>query len=201
MSTPDRAAATLAGAVLVALVLLGGVSEITRERIDKAQQALRLDTLSAVLPPGTFDQNPIDSLHQHVVPELGGEQAVDVYTAYRKGHPVAAVLELLAPDGYSGNIRILLGLQYSGQIVAARVVEHRETPGLGDGIDYRKSPWITQFDGSALAISEYTDWRLKKSGGQFDALTGATITSRAVLQAIHRAVQWYDANRSQVFKE
>ena len=201
MSSPERTGVTLAAAVLIALALLVSISQLTRERIDQAQQALRLENLSAVLPPGEFDQNPVHSVRQHVAPELGGQELLDIYTAFTHGSPVAAVLEILAPDGYSGNIRILLGLLYSGVVVAARVIEHKETPGLGDGIEYRKSDWIAQFDGRSMTGDEPATWQLKNAGGDYDALTGATITSRAVLQAIHRAVQWYDSNRSQVFAQ
>lgn len=198
-SSPQRAAITLAGAVLLALALLGTISELTRERIDEAQLNLRLENLSAVLPDGPFDQNPINSVRQHTATELGSTQTLKIYAAYQQGKPAAAALEILAPDGYSGNIRILLGLQYNGEIVAARILAHKETPGLGDAIEYRKSDWITQFDGRSLSLSQPEHWQLTQTGGEYDALTGATITSRAVLQAIHRAVQWFEVNRSQVF--
>ena len=201
MNSHAQSAAILGIAVLVALTLLGLVNRITKEPISLAKQQLMLDNLSAVLPIGPFDQNPVLSLKQHIEPELGGAEPVSIYTAYRNQQPVAAVLELIAPNGYSGNIRLLVGIQANGEIIAVRVIEHKETPGLGDGIDYQKSLWITQFDGQSLNTSIPEDWKINKRDGRFDALTGATVTSRAVTQAIYRALQWFESNRTQVFSQ
>lgn len=188
-------------AVLSATVLLSGINAITEQRIAKATAQFRLDSISAVLPPGPFDNNPIDSLKLHTVESLGGGEALEVYTAYTSGQPRAAVLELLAPDGYSGNIRLLLGLESDGTIVAARVIEHRETPGLGDAIDIRRSQWMAQFTGRSLNENSLTQWQLGQSDTHIDAITGATITSRAVLQAIHRALQWFEEHHEELFRQ
>ena len=201
MNSHAQSAAILGIAVLVALTLLGLVNRATQEPISLAKQQWMLDNLSAVLPAGPFDQNPVLSLEQHIAPELGGTEPVGVYTAYRNQKPVAAVLELIAPNGYSGNIRLLVGIRPNSEIIAARVVEHKETPGLGDGIDYQKSLWITQFDGQSFSTSMPEDWQINKREGKFDALTGATVTSRAVAQAIHRALRWYESNHRQVFNQ
>ena len=201
MNSHAQSAAILGIAVLVALTLLGLVNRVTKEPISIAKQQWMLDNLSAVLPIGPFDQNPVLSFKQQIEPELGGAEPVSVYTAYRNQQPVAAVLELIAPNGYSGNIRLLVGMQLNGEIIAVRVIEHKETPGLGDGIDYQKSLWITQFDGQSLSSSIPEDWKINKREGKFDALTGATVTSRAVTQAIYRALQWFESNRNQVFSQ
>ena len=201
MNSHVKSAAILGIAVLVALTLLGLVNRATKEPISLAKQQWMLDNLSAVLPAGPFDQNPVLSLEQHIEPELGGAEPLGVYTAYRDQQPVAAVLELLAPNGYSGNIRLLVGIRPNGEIIAARVIEHRETPGLGDGIDYQKSPWITQFEGQSFSTSVPEDWQIDKREGKFDALTGATVTSRAVAQAIYRALQWFESNHRRVFSQ
>ena len=207
---PARRAALILGmAVMCASLLLSVIDTLTEPRINTAKTQLRLDTLAAVLPPGPFDNNPVDSMRQHTIQSLGGAEPLDIYTAYRSGQPVAAVLELLAPDGYSGNIRLLLGLKSDATIVGARVVEHRETPGLGDAIETQRSNWIMQFNGRSLNsdgnADEYSDetapWQLGPSSTQIDAVTGATITSRAVLQAIHRALQWFELNREEVFSQ
>ena len=194
-----QSAAILGIAVLVALTLLGLINRATEEPVRLAKQQWMLDNLTAVLPAGSFDQNPVLSLKKHIQPELGGAEPVGVYTAYRNKQPMAAVLELIAPDGYSGNIRLLVGIHSDGKIVAARVIEHKETPGLGDGIEYQKSLWITQFDGQSFGSSIPEDWQISKREGKFDALTGATVTSRAVAQAIYRALKWFESNRTEVF--
>ena len=215
---PTRRAALILGmAVLCASVLLSVIDTLTEPRINTARTQLRLDTLAAVLPPGPFDNNPVESVKQHTVQSLGGAEPLDIYTAYTSGRPAAAVLELLAPDGYSGNIRLLLGLKSDGTIVGARVIEHRETPGLGDAIDTQRSDWIMQFNGRSLNTDDTADenadadadadaddtapWQPGPSNTQIDAVTGATITSRAVLQAIHRALQWFELNREAVFSQ
>ncbi len=204
MALPYKSALSLAVAALLAISLLALVNSATQTQISEAQLQWRLDNLSAVLPTGPYDSNPVQSLRTHVAPELGGQQMVEIYTAYRQNQPMAAVLEVIAFDGYSGEIRLLLGLRVDGQVIAARVIEHRETPGLGDFIDYRRSDWITQFNGQAIAFSapnnwQPSSWQTKRNGGSFDAATGATITSRAVIQAIYRAVKWFSINKDTVF--
>lgn len=207
MSTPAKASKTLTLAVLIALALLLAINTITKERIAKAQQDFLLSNLSAVLPDEEFDNDPIDSMFQHIAPQLGTDRPLSVYPVYRSGQPLASVLELIAPDGYSGSIRILLGVYFSGEIIAARVVQHKETPGLGDDIEHRKSDWILQFNGQSIStksddssqLTPNQSWRMRRDGGQYDAITGATITSQAVVRAIHRALEWYDKNKDQVF--
>ena len=201
LPSPTRGALLLGIAVLGATVLLSVINAITEQRIAKATAQLRLDSISEVLPPGLFDYNPIDSLKHHTVQSLGGDEALEIYTAYTSGQPRAAVLELLTPDGYSGNIRLLLGLEPDGTIVAVRVIDHRETPGLGDAIDIRRTQWITQFTGHSLDEEHLMKWQLGQSATQNDAITGATITSRAVLQAIHRALQWFDVHHEELFRQ
>ena len=199
MTSSMRGAILLAMAVLLALMLLATVNKLTEKPIKESRQQWLLNNLAAVLPPGPFDSNPALSHRQHVQAALGSTEPLDIYTAYQSGKPVAAVLEVIAPHGYSGNIRLLMGVRPDGELIAARVIEHRETPGLGDKIDSRKSDWIMQFDGQSTFATTVADWQMKKEGGNFDALTGATITSNAVAQALFRALDWYTSHRSEVF--
>lgn len=184
----------------VALILLSVVNGLTRGKITQAHQAWMLENLSSVLPEGPFDANPMDSREQHIAPALGSAEPLEIYTAYKNEQAAAIVLEVVAPDGYSGQIKLLLGLHVDGTIIAARVIEHKETPGLGDGIELRKSNWIHQFENLSTASSMPSHWALKNRGGEFDGLTGATITSSAVVRAIHRALNWYDAHRDTIFE-
>ncbi len=199
-----KSALFLATATLLAISLLALVNNATQSKIEAAQLQWRLANLSAVLPEGPYDSNPVESVRRHVVPELGGVQMVDIYTAYRQNQPLAVVLEIIAFEGYSGQIRLLLGLHADGQVIGARVIEHRETPGLGDFIDYRRSDWITQFNGQAITFVAPDNWQpshwlTRRNGGTIDAVTGATITSGAVIQAIYEAVKWFSANKDTVF--
>ncbi len=116
-------------------------------------------------------------------------QVVDVYTAKQNGQIFAYLVKHTYPQGYSGDIILLSALavkdnQLTGQLLGTRVISHKETPGLGDGINETKSDWILQFDQQALINPTSKPWQLKKQGGQFDALTGATISSNAVMLAI-----------------
>ncbi len=199
MKTPTRTGLTLAGCVILAIAALSLVHQLTRERMEVARQQWLLQGLSAVLPEGPHDADPLSTRKLITAVELGSVQPLPLYTVYRSGQPLAAVLSVIAPDGYNGNIQLLLGIHPDGQIIGARVTEHRETPGLGDDIDIHRSDWIRQFDGRSLQTDASQAWNVKKRGGGFDAMTGATITPQAVITAIHRALLWYQQHRDEVF--
>jgi electron transport complex protein RnfG len=113
---------------------------------------------------------------------------------------VGVILPATARDGYSGDIELLVGVTADGKIAGARVVSHKETPGLGDGIDTRKSPWILSFDGRSLQAPLQPQWTVKKDGGAFDQFTGATVTPRAVVAAIRRTLEYQALHRDRLFE-
>jgi len=108
------------------------------------------------------------------------------------------VLEAIAPDGYSGKITLLIAI-VNGELAGVRVVSHNETPGLGDYIDAAKSDWIKQFDHASLTHPDSSAWKVKKDGGRFDYMTGATITPRAVVKAVHKALRYYEQHGAEIF--
>jgi electron transport complex protein RnfG len=110
-------------------------------------------------------------------------------------------MEAVAPDGYSGKIRFIIAIQHDGAISGVRVVKHKETPGLGDYIDAAKSSWIKNFDGISLDNTAERDWKVKKDGGKFDYMAGATITPRAVVKATHKAAQYFAQHRDELFAQ
>ena len=126
-------------------------------------------------------------------------QDVVVYRARRDGAPVAVILDFRAVDGYSGDIRLLAGIREDGSLSGVRVVSHRETPGLGDAIEAEKSDWILGFDRRSLGRPAPPGWAVKKDGGAFDQFTGATITPRAVVDALRLALEYYAANGEALF--
>jgi electron transport complex protein RnfG len=195
----SRSSVTLTVVFVVAVLLLTTINTLTKNRIKRSEQTWTLNNLSHVLPPGPFDNDPVATQRQQTVPALGGDEALTLYTVYKSDEPAAAAMEIIARNGYNGDIRVLLGIRYNGEIVGARVLSHRETPGLADDIDIRRSDWITHFNGHSLAQLEPQDWDVKQRAGQFDAFTGATITPRAIISAIHQALIWFEANREQVF--
>ncbi len=191
-----RAVLSLAGfAALVGLVV--GISwDSTRERIADNEAQRVLAELTAILPPTLYDNEP----HRDVIDlELPGDEPRRIWRARRDGKPVAAVLSSLAPDGYSGQIRLLVAITIDGQVLGVRITSHSETPGIGDAIEARKSGWIGTFTGRSLADPQESRWRLRKDGGDFDAISGATISSRAVVAATRRTVQYFDMHREDIF--
>jgi hypothetical protein len=102
------------------------------------------------------------------------------------------VLEAIAPDGYSGEIRLLVGIHADGRIAGVRVTAHKETPGLGDYIDPARSPWIRQFDGRSLRPPARRPGKCARTAADFDYLAGATITPRAVVKAVRQALQYFE---------
>ena len=199
MNDNTRTGLTLGLCVLAAITALAVAHSLTRERIEKVRQQWLLQGLVEVLPEGPFDNDPLDSVQMVTAPELGGDEAQAIYTTYRNSAPAGAVLSVVAPDGYNGDIHLLVGVSFEGKITGVRVSEHRETPGLGDRIEYSRSDWITHFDDQSLSSSSPGDWAVRKNGGRFDAFTGATITPRAVINAVHRALQWYADHRQELY--
>ncbi|NNC97791.1 MAG: electron transport complex subunit RsxG [Gammaproteobacteria bacterium] len=190
----------LAAFSLVAMSLVIITQRGTSERILQNQQAFLLASLAEVMPPDQFNNQLVNDSYLVNAPLLGPE-TVRVYPAYLNGKPNGAILTAVAPNGYNGKIKIILGLDYAGHIHAVRVLEHKETPGLGDPIEIKRSNWITQFRQRSLEDPELADWQVKKDGGQFDQLTGATITPRAVIKALSNALLYYNENRSSIFAQ
>ena len=129
------------------------------------------------------------------LPELGLDEPTTAYRARKVGQPVALVIEAAAPDGYSGRIGMILAVRPNGELAAVRVTEHKETPGLGDYIDPKKDrnksrPWISQFNNAGFDRIPQEAWKVKRDGGQFDQMTGATISARAVTNATRGALEW-----------
>jgi electron transport complex protein RnfG len=199
MTANVRAGLILGSFVLAAIILLSVTQGLTRDRIELARAQWLLHGLSEVLPEGPFDNDPLDTVRWINAPELGGKTAVPVYTVFRNRVPLAAVLSVIAPDGYNGDIDLLLGITFDGQIIGVRVTDHRETPGLGDDLEYPRTDWITGFNGQSLQTSTAGDWTVKQDGGRYDGFTGATITPRAVINAVYRALNWYTLHRQDVY--
>jgi electron transport complex protein RnfG len=112
---------------------------------------------------------------------------------------VALVIAAVAPDGYSGSIRLLVGINRDGSLAGVRTLAHRETPGLGDRIEAQRDDWILGFAGKSLDRPALQAWRVKRDGGVFDQFTGATITPRAVVRAVKNSLIYYRDNREALF--
>jgi electron transport complex protein RnfG len=106
---------------------------------------------------------------------------------------------VVAKDGYSGDISLLVGIDFDGIIQGVRTIEHKETPGLGDKVDHKKSPWIDSFIGKSLSNTPLDGWAVTKDGGVFDGFTGATITPRAVVNAVHQGLLYHQRQQSVLY--
>ncbi|MCL5669036.1 MAG: electron transport complex subunit RsxG [Gammaproteobacteria bacterium] len=185
---------TVAGTAIVAYTF-----DQTRTRIAESERAALLQKLHALLPPGQHDNDLLGDTLEVTAPELG-PKAVKVHRARKGGMPVAAAFTpVIAPDGYSGPIKLLIAIHYDGTLAGVRVIGHRETPGLGDPIEETRSDWILEFTGRSLSNPEPPQWKVKKDGGAFDQFTGATITPRAVVKAVYNSLSYFAAHRDEVF--
>lgn len=186
----------------VGVGLLYFLDQSTRSRIQHNEKNAWLESLQAIIPATEYDNDLLqDRIKVYSLPDLGTSAAVTVYRARRAGKPVALIFSPVAPKGYSGNIRLLVGIYYDGNIAGVRVLSHRETPGLGDGIELRKSDWILGFNGKSLENPGMDGWAIRPDGGRFDAFTGATITPRAVVKAIYNALAFFKQNRDMLFNK
>lgn len=192
-------------AVILGLFAIGTAAtlaitnEATLDQVRCNKQQALMTSLNQVMP---HDQHDNDLLTDRITVSdpLLGRNEHHLYRARLNGEDNGAVLEATAPDGYGGAIALIVGVDTQGEIQGVRVVPpHNETPGLGDSIETKKSDWIYSFDGRALGNPDDAGWAVKKDGGEFDSFTGATITPRAVVGAVHRALQYFDANRDSLF--
>ncbi len=180
--------------------LVGITFESTKERIADNEREFLLRTLNEMVPAKAYDNEIYtDTLNVRSKELLGSDTPLTIYRARNQGRPVAAILTVHAPDGYNGTIKLLVAVDLAGQIGGVRVLSHKETPGLGDGIETERSPWINQFYGHSLNAPDRQGWRVKKDGGMFDQFTGATITPRAVVNAVYKALIFYYLNREALF--
>lgn len=191
--------------VIVFTAFLSGAYLWTKPAIDASTVEEKMKLVDEVLPRSAYDNDPLtDTLEIPATAALGLDDVSTVYRARKDGRASALVLEAVAPDGYSGKIRLLIAVAADGTLSGVRVTQHKETPGLGDYIEPKKDknkerPWITQFNGLSLDTLSEREWRVKKDGGRFDSVAGATVTPRAVLKATHKAIKYVAENREQLY--
>jgi len=193
-------ALTLGVLAAICTVLVAATHSVTRERIADNEQRLLQESLAPVLEGLEYEGDLSQSTLVIPAPNsLPGKDDTTVYRVYANDQPIAALFFVTARDGYAGPIRLLVGVRADGTVNRARVISHRETPGLGDRIEPDKSDWMEQFGGHALGAPPVDDWKTHKDGGEFDQLSGATVTSRAVIKAIRDTLVYFAENRETVF--
>lgn len=191
---------TLAAIAAVCTSLVAMTYQVTHERIAENEQAWLEQSLQPALAGLFFDSGVSESRVTIPTPhELPGSSDAVIYRVYSGETPVAALFVVSARDGYAGAIRLLVGIDMEGSVTGVQVLEHRETPGLGDRIESTKSNWVEQFDGRSLTDPQTSGWKIKGDGGEFDQLTGASVTPRAIIKAIKETLTYFEANQVAVF--
>jgi len=187
----------LVGTGLVALVF-----NTTKEPIEEAERQYMLRSINAVIKPETYNNDIFnDYIEVTSTDFLGTVDPVAVFRARKDGQPVAVAITPTARQGYVGPIKLLVGIDINGTIMGVRVLHHQETPGLGDGIEEKRSPWIFGFNGKRLDNPDEKNWQVRRDGGVFDQFTGATITPRAVVKEVHDTLKYFEQNKDKLFSK
>lgn len=195
-----RSMAVLTFYALLGTGLIALAYSQTREAIDANQNNVLTTQINTLIPGNTYN-NVIETDRLTLTdPAFGASEPVTIYRARMNHQPVALAITTDAPDGYGGAIRLLIAIRASDQtLLGVRVISHSETPGLGDKIDTNKDSWILGFDGKGLGNPPEAMWRVKKDGGAFDQFSGATITPRAVVNAVRRTLLYVKDNQAELF--
>lgn len=184
---------------LVTAGIVAAAHSLTADRIAHNIRLAQAKALNEIVPIGSYDNDLLAdtlSLQNFDTTLLGPiKDNVNINFARINGEITTVLIPTVAPDGYTQEIGILVGIKPDGSLAGVRVTEHRETPGLGDKVDLKKSPWILGFAGKSLTNPEETQWTVKKDGGDFDQFTGATITPRAVVKAVKRAQLFFNKHQ------
>jgi electron transport complex protein RnfG len=185
-------------AVCTALVAL--TYRLTAPRIADNEKAYLEQSLRPALANVFYDNDLSESTLVMPPPHgLPGTEPAIVYRLFSEEQPVAAVFVVSARGGYAGPIRLLIAIEYSGELTGVQVLEHNETPGLGDLVEPSRSDWLTQFANASLGEPPRDRWAIRRDGGAFDQLTGASITPRAIVRAVKETLLYYETNRDRVF--
>lgn len=180
--------------------IIAGTYLVTRDKIVEARRQAQEKALLEIIPLERHNNSMLDDSIA-VGPQaagLGLRTDKNIYVARQDGAAIAVILPVTAPDGYSGAIDLIVGINGDGSVAGVRALAHKETPGLGDKVDLKKSDWILSFDGRSLANPLPAKWKVKKDKGVFDQFTGATITPRAVTAAVRRSLEYFHANRAKL---
>ncbi|MDP1658126.1 MAG: electron transport complex subunit RsxG [Methylotenera sp.] len=195
-----KTAITMLAFAFVGTLLLAYVFEITHAPIEASEKEARLALFKQILPESSYDNDLLKDVVE-IAPneQLGNRQATIANIAKFDNKTVGVILEAVAHDGYSGDIKLLIAIRADGSISGVRVLAHKETPGLGDYIDIAHGNWIKLFNDESVHKTSPEKWQVMKDGGKFDYMVGATITPRAVVKAVLKAVQYFEINKQTLF--
>lgn len=179
------------GLVLLSLVILGTSNHFLSNRIESNRLRYEMREVKAVMPD-IGNENVIEDQIQYLnTNSLSNKNGITVFRQWQNNNPSGLVLAPIISKGYNDNITLCIGIYKDGSLSGVRVIQHKETQNLGDQIDQENSDWLKQFHGRSLSNTKTEDWQLKQNGGAIDGISGASITSRAVLNVIHDTLKFY----------
>lgn len=184
--------------ICAAVIAITQVS--TKSTIENNEREFRARALYEIVPRTRIDNDLLTDTFDLQVSSLGHSQPVQGYRARKQEKVETVILPVVAPDGYSGNIYLIVGINADASVAGVRVLAHKETPGLGDKVETKKSDWVFSFNGKLKTASNDPQWAVQKDGGQFDQFTGATITPRAIVNAVGRAVDYFKNHRAELLQ-
>ncbi|MEC6743648.1 MULTISPECIES: RnfABCDGE type electron transport complex subunit G [Pseudomonas] len=191
MTPRARAVLLVAAVACLAIGCAIGWAQLNAARISQAELQLKARSLLSVLPAERYDNQPLQRPLALPAPTLAHSTLLAGYRATLLGQPSAVVLHSRV-QGYAGPLDLLIAIDSHGRLLATRVLQHQETPGLGGKLSEPGNTWLRGFEGRTLADTPDPAWALKRDAGQFDQLAGASVTSRAVIQAVHDALRYFD---------
>ena len=183
---------------LITAALLAGTQQGTKERIAASERAVAQRALLEVVPKERHNNDMLNDLvdiPRRFLATLGVDEGAQINVARLNGKPVAYIVPAIAPDGYNGDIKMIIGINTDGSIAGVRITTHNETPGLGDKVETNKADWVYSFDGKSLRQPAIEGWAVKKDGGEFDQFTGATITPRAVVNQVLATLRYFNEDQ------
>ena len=188
---------------LLTSLLLAGTHLGTKDKIADSQRRAAQKALLEIIPEERHDNDILTdtlTIPQHYWSVLGLKKGGELHLARKAGEVFAIIVPAVAPDGYSGAITMIVGIHLDGSVAGVRVLNHSETPGLGDKVELKKNPWVLSFDGKSLGSPPAARWKVKKDKGDFDQFTGATITPRAVVAQVARALHYFSEDKARIIK-
>ncbi len=192
---------TLALAALLSTALIAITHTLTAPTIEKKAKAQRLALLNQVIPKSFYNNAIATSCTLIDGAALSSKTPLPAFIAKKDGKATAIAIETIAPDGYNGIIKLLVGVGMEQNVLGVRVLAHNETPGLGDKIELDVSDWILSLSDKYVESEKDPRWTVKKEGGQFDQFTGATLTPKAVIKAAHQAAWFVSQNKTAILNQ
>lgn len=201
------------GLALFALVTAGVIAAVklnTAAQIQDNIAQAQAKALYEIVPEALVDNDLLNDilplnlasskkqLNIHLLGPIDSQANIHFAKSNKQLHTL--IFPVVAPDGYTTAIKLLVGIKLDGTLAGVRIVDHKETPGLGDKIELKKSDWVLSFNGKSLLNPDSEKWKVKKNGGEFDSFTGATITPRAVINAIKQALVFYQDYQTSILE-